>query len=325
MKTKIERIAYTPETGPRKGLPCLYIDGKERIDYEKLYYRVEHLHPELTSIVEYIRNLVPAYMGEYKALLKQVCDFPEQEKIIRQRLFDISLRFVLIDAVYYYEHYKINIEDAFQSCSEALLQTINIYIERKIIDSTTFISYYNLRVMSEFATHHFRYMPNKTMTSKIGGSIYAKFLQHAIATLGTKKVTEWNLEDVYHYFRSNNILTTYRVSTNEITLGCLENVELTEDIIDSIPQTKIEDDEVGIPAVEKLLPPPLFEKLKDREKYLLSRMFCFPEEKPPTLQTIGNELGISKERVRQLEVRLLRKLKRWFSMYRNTDLYQYKQ
>ena len=44
---------------------------------------------------------------------------PEQEKIIRQRLFDISLRFVLKDAVYYYEHYKINIEDAFQSCSEA--------------------------------------------------------------------------------------------------------------------------------------------------------------------------------------------------------------
>lgn len=53
----------------------------------------------------------------------------------------------------------------------------------------------------------------------------------------------------------------------------------------------------------------LMEKLLDKERLILTHRFAFGGTKKATLKTIGEEMGLSAETVRQIEIRALQKLK----------------
>jgi len=50
------------------------------------------------------------------------------------------------------------------------------------------------------------------------------------------------------------------------------------------------------------------EKLSDRMRHVLELRFGLAGETPKTLEEVGTELGVTRERVRQLESRALREL-----------------
>ncbi|MEZ4389611.1 MAG: sigma factor-like helix-turn-helix DNA-binding protein [Polyangiales bacterium] len=51
------------------------------------------------------------------------------------------------------------------------------------------------------------------------------------------------------------------------------------------------------------------EVLSSRERWILDRRVLSPEDEGETLEALGRRLGVSKERVRQLEARALQKLR----------------
>ncbi len=55
-------------------------------------------------------------------------------------------------------------------------------------------------------------------------------------------------------------------------------------------------------------------RLSDRERHIVQARFM--KEDPPTLEQLGHELGVSKERVRQLEARACQKLRGELAVYR---------
>jgi RNA polymerase primary sigma factor len=57
----------------------------------------------------------------------------------------------------------------------------------------------------------------------------------------------------------------------------------------------------------------LLEELDDREKKIISQRFGFEGGKRKTLQQVGESLGVSRERIRQLESAALSKLRRALS------------
>ena len=62
---------------------------------------------------------------------------------------------------------------------------------------------------------------------------------------------------------------------------------------------------IKIPDVKKLL-----NTLDKREREILIKRFGIDSKEPKTLEQIGNDLGFSKERIRQLENIALQKLRR---------------
>jgi RNA polymerase primary sigma factor len=52
--------------------------------------------------------------------------------------------------------------------------------------------------------------------------------------------------------------------------------------------------------------------LSERECLILSKRFGLDSQEPKTLEEIGKEIGVSKERVRQLETKALKKLRHPF-------------
>ena len=54
----------------------------------------------------------------------------------------------------------------------------------------------------------------------------------------------------------------------------------------------------------------LLNKLDNREREILTRRFGIGNEEPKTLEQIGNDLGFSKERIRQLENIAIQKLRK---------------
>lgn len=49
--------------------------------------------------------------------------------------------------------------------------------------------------------------------------------------------------------------------------------------------------------------------LKDREKYVITKRFGLNDNKDKTLEEVGQLLGVTRERIRQIEKKALRKLK----------------
>ena len=68
----------------------------------------------------------------------------------------------------------------------------------------------------------------------------------------------------------------------------------------------------GIPGAEHARSAELAEalqRLNPRMRHVVTRRFGLDGEAPQTLEEVGNDLGITRERVRQLETRALRELR----------------
>jgi RNA polymerase primary sigma factor len=81
--------------------------------------------------------------------------------------------------------------------------------------------------------------------------------------------------------------------------------DLIEDTNSALP-----DDTAAINLRSEELSEALYQ-LKPRMRYVLALRFGLDGEKPKTLEEVGDALGITRERVRQLETRALRELRQF--------------
>lgn len=115
--------------------------------------------------------------------------------------------------------------------------------------------------------------------------------------LGDK--TEGDVKDIINYLQSPVSLETPVGDDGENSLG-----DMVEDRSEPTPE-----EAVNI-LVQQEEVKELLGKLGDRERQVIRLRYGLEDEKPHTLEEIGEILGVTRERVRQIETRALEKLRK---------------
>lgn len=116
-------------------------------------------------------------------------------------------------------------------------------------------------------------------------------------------ILEWNINKVLYI---KDVKIRYNVDSLNRTIGEEEDTSLM-DVIPDFNSTSLEnivnnkDLKESIADVIKYLSP--------REQYVLNRRFGLDGSVPKTLDEVGNELSVTRERIRQVEAKALRKLR----------------
>lgn len=92
-------------------------------------------------------------------------------------------------------------------------------------------------------------------------------------------------------------------------VGATELDEIPDEIIDIIPDDCPSPEEELIEKNRSTIIDRFINTLTEKEQRIIRLRFGFEDGRPRTLEEIGQELGLSRERVRQIEARAIRKLR----------------
>ena len=142
--------------------------------------------------------------------------------------------------------------------------------------------------------------------SSLAGAAFIAFIQQR---WGMEKFLEfWNECGKLHlYFMSGIFHKVYNVSLSTAWNDFYEAIPLPEDLelmeeLEKNSSKVIKNDTEG--AIKNIL-----STLSDKENKVLTLRFGIGKEKGLTLEEVGQELGVTRERIRQIESKALRKLR----------------
>lgn len=106
------------------------------------------------------------------------------------------------------------------------------------------------------------------------------------------------VKEIYSWMKDTTSLDVAVGEDDDTTIGSFVEDEVAADRFSSIEK------EERTKAIDTVLG-----TLDERERFIIERRFGIGVPRPRTLEEVGNELNISKERVRQIEAAALRKLR----------------
>ena len=63
-----------------------------QLDYESIYQEVLEISPGMKDVIDYVRNIQAARLGEYDYYLKDIHTDSPNKEFAENRLFDMSMR-----------------------------------------------------------------------------------------------------------------------------------------------------------------------------------------------------------------------------------------
>lgn len=274
------------------------IQDYSQIDYDKVYSFFLESYPQMEPIIEHIKNTIPPQKGEVDSLFQQM---KSGNQYARKRLIEMHLRAALRATMNYYDSTTVPLEDIFSVACDGLISAVDSYDP---YSNSYFASYASLWMKQRID----RYIVDNRSLIRVPVHAYPK-LEQIIRINDDNSID--NITDAIH-----KIVKELGVSEKEATewlrivlVNDLVYIEELPDGYDYIMDKTIDlcDDLEKKEDLQRVLE--LLHVLSQKEERVIMLRYGFCNEKCYTLEEIGNEFGVTRERIRQIEAKGLRKLK----------------
>ena len=294
-----------------------------QVDYTKVYRRVVQLDPALESLVNTIENILPPQKRETKKLKYQAA---EGNTFARNRLIEMHLRMALRIALQRAETYDLNIDETISSAFVGLVISVDKFDPDTCGPFATYASWWILQNISReqetkrpsvhYPAHRKEgYFSMYPLLKKYGCIKCDNILKcHKIRTIIMQKMdcSEDAVIDIINQMLPLEYMEDIVKNSLDTDLNNEDNLDVGL-ILANICRESIVDEEVAYREVfnnmcaeeiHKAL-----ETLKPREQETIELRFGLNGGEPHTLEEVGNIFGVTRERIRQIEAKAIRKLR----------------
>lgn len=276
---------------------------KTRTDYDNIFREVLQISPELKILIEYIKTVQPPQNREWQLLIPQAQD---GNNYARNRLFDMYMRVVIKISLRFHKESNYELDDIIQVGAMGLLRAIKAYDFSK---HGSFVSYMPLWV-SQYIS---RAISDLARSIRLPVHIIERIriIERVMLDLEKKSPDVPTIDEIASFSGMTE-------ETVEALMGYYKDDISIEELV-SIDDDGFNSFEIVDPkaiAVEHFSERndlretfnKLFETLKEKEANVLKARYGFDNGKYKTLEEVGQLYGVTRERIRQIETKAIKKL-----------------
>lgn len=281
-------------------------------DYEALFREVLEIDPGLEGLISYIREVRPAQHGEANYIFRHITD--EGKK----RIFDMSLRAVVRTALGIAEAEGLELADLIQEGACGLLAAIEKY---DVDDESVFGSYSNFWVFQYISRYtSFRrngcYYPvhiSDTIKKVIDSLHKYGYLdeedefddrEELIVRLSKDcSIDPVQIDRILTYLKYPISIDEFKELEDDGDTTFTDNGHFEEAMVEDL-SGKLQGE-----SIEKVLAA----RLKEKQVEVIKLRYGFYDGRCYTLEECGAKFNVTRERIRQIEVKALRKLNYYFT------------
>ena len=272
-----------------------------KTDYEDLFKKILKEFPEAKQLIKYIRKIKPPQRNEWQTLVPQARN---GNLWAYNRLFEMYLRVVAKTAWNSYVTYEVPFPDAFQEGCLGLFYAIDRFDETEHTSSPAYVTRPIIGYINRGCDMPpYQFLPMLVSAKEDLIKIYNLIENHYCQECMCKKQKNECGTLV------NEIIAVLNCS-HEDALKYLNHYTAHEhEIFDLVDKDSLSPFELCAQKNLQEVVSEILDELSETEITVLKGRYGFDSEAPKTLEEVGSSIGVTRERVRQIEQKALNKLK----------------